>query len=150
LVGISSPLAETRQIKSHSQEFSSLAEGNVNRPSCGSITEAILKACSTAVVRVARAIAAGVGTEADVAGGREALGIRCAQASVTAVVNRAIATTDVVCPSIAVHNADGLDANVGGGAHSGTNEGELGIGRGDPVVELLVGDQTRREASLEV
>lgn len=68
------------------------------------------------------------------------------QACVASIVNGAGATAHVVPPRIAIDNTNGLD--LGRGTLGGTNECELGIGRGDPVVELLVGDHAWLKASL--
>ena len=91
---------------------------------------------------VARATASTAVAESDVGRRRQALSSRGVKAPGIAIVHRAISTADVERASIAVDDSSVQSRTVGKriGSVDVGDEGQFGVGSGEPVVELGIGD----------
>ena len=125
----------------HFQPFP-LSEGHVDRPGAGGVAEPAIQPGSTAGVLVARATASTTVAKSDIGRREQAVGSRSVEAPGIAVINGAVSTADVVRASTAVDDSGvqsrTVDERVGSVGVG--NEGQLGIGSSEPVVELGVGD----------
>jgi hypothetical protein len=136
----------------HTYHHSVLVPRNDNRPGLRAPAKSAVKLGETSSERAAIAIAVLAIAETDVASRCETGGVRSLEAGSASSVDRASTTADVVGPGAAVDDGDSLDATRGErvGAGCVTDKGELGVGGGEPMVELVVGDKPSVEGDLDV
>lgn len=126
-----------------------LGERNKDGLSSRSGAKAVVKGSSATGDLAARATTTRTVAEADVGRSRQAICARGIDTCAATVVNGAMPSANVVLPRVAVDNPGGTAGDGVTSVFSATpDEGELGIGGGDPVVELLVSDESLLQASL--
>ena len=116
----------------------SLSEGDVDGIGAGGVTEPTIQSHSAIGILVAKSIAVASIAETDVCGGTQAVRTGGVEALGIAVVDGAVASTDILRPPVAIDYV-GVQGSSFGEVDGVPNEGEVRIGGGDPVVDLVDG-----------